>query len=148
MQLVIGADHRGFLLKNELQKGINDIAWIDIGSYDDRPTDYPLVAHKAAKMVVKKQVFSGVLLCGSGIGMSIVANRYPGIRAALVWSSAVAKQSKEHDNANVLVFPADYISVTDAIDSFYAWHSAVFLGGKYEKRVKEIDQLLYADSVL
>lgn len=148
MQLVIGADHRGFLLKNELQKEINDIAWIDIGSYDDRLTDYPLVAHKAAKMVVKKQVLAGVLLCGSGIGMSIVANRYPGIRAALVWSSAVAKQSKEHDNANVLVFPADYIAVTDAIDSFYAWHSAVFLGGKYEKRVKEIDQLLYADSVL
>jgi len=148
MEFVIGADHRGFVLKKELQEIITEISWIDIGSHDTHPTDYPLIAHKAAKMVVKKEILGGILICGSGIGMAIVANRYVGVRAALVWSALVAKQGKEDDNANMLVFPADYISINDAVDSFYAWHEAVFLGGKYEKRVKEIDQLLDIDFLL
>ena len=142
MRFIIGADHRGFELKRELQKVITEVDWIDIGSYNIHPTDYPLIAHKAATMIQKKDFLNGVLICGSGIGMTIVANRYKFIRAALVWTPHVAKQAKEHDNANVLVFPADYISVGCAINSFCAWHKATFLGGKYEKRIKEIDEFL------
>lgn len=139
MRFVIGADHRGFELKNELQRVLVEISWIDIGAYNTQSIDYPLIAHKAAKMIQKKDFFNGVLICSSGIGMAIVANRYKFIRAALIWNSDVAKQAKEHDNANILVFPADYISVECAIESFYAWHKAAFLGGKYKKRIKEID---------
>lgn len=139
MRFIIGADHRGFELKKKLQQVLVEISWIDIGSYNTQSTDYPLIAHKAASMIQKKDFFNGILICSSGIGMAIVANRYKFVRAALVWNSDVAKQAKEHDNANILVFPADYISLECAIDCIDAWRKATFLGGKYEKRIKEID---------
>jgi len=142
MKFVIGSDHRGFLLKNKLKSELKEFSWIDVGSHNPEMVDYPLIGHLGIKMIIEKKANFGILICGSGIGMSIVANRYHGIRAALVWSKAVAKQSKEHDNANVLVLPADYVSFKESIDYFYAWHTALFLNERYQRRIEEIEKLL------
>ena len=88
--------------------------------------------------------FLGVLrrlLCGSGVGIAIAANRFPGIYAALVWNETTAHLSKEHDNANVLVLPANFISSHEAIQMLHAWLGATFLGGRYEKRLMMIEAL-------
>jgi ribose 5-phosphate isomerase B len=141
LKLVIGADHRGYAYKEHIKKSITWSEWIDVGAFDSKRSDYPIFAHAASRMVHEGTVDGGILLCGSGIGMSIVANRSVGVRAALVWSVEVALQSKEQDNANMLVLPTNYITETEAVDCINEWHQAIFLGGQYQIRCDMIDQL-------
>ena len=108
MKVVIGADHGGFELKEFLKNNFvySDISWLDVGTYDSESCDYPVIADKVAEVILNKQADIGVLICGSGIGISIAANRHKGIRAALLYSNEVASLAKEHNNANVAVFGA------------------------------------------
>ena len=138
--LAIGADHRGFTYKTIIKERLDMFEWIDVGAYDAAPSDYPLFGHAVAQMVASGKVDGGILLCASGIGMSVVANRYPHVYAALVWSVEVARQSKEHDNANIVVLPSAYISVEDACLFIKHWQEASFLQGKYQRRIALIDQ--------
>lgn len=143
MKIALGADHRGFKLKEFLRKksqlaGI-PIIWIDMGAYDDQRSDYPLFVNKVCADIINHKANAGILLCGSGVGMSIAANRYPGIHAALVWNEAVARMSKEDDNANVLVLPADFISQEEVCIIITAWLKARFKGGRYQERLAMID---------
>lgn len=102
-----GSDHRGFELKKQLidlfKNGYGSLECQDLGAFDDQPSDYPLIAQKVAKKVVENPLSNGILICGSGIGMSIVANKFRGIRAALVMTAEEAKLAKTHNAANVLV---------------------------------------------
>jgi RpiB/LacA/LacB family sugar-phosphate isomerase len=146
MKLIIGSDHRGFHMKLLIQEQIkkingNEIEWLDAGCFSAERCDYPEFAVKVCEDVLNGSADRGILICGSGIGMAITANRYPGIYAALVWNESVARLSKEHEDANVLVLPSDFIATEDAVSMIKAWLSAQFLGGRYKSRLEMVDTL-------
>src|SRR5579859_1590952 len=141
MKIVIGADHRGFHLKLNLQEQIKmnkgeRIEWLDSGAFTAERTDYPLYAAKACEEILQGNAELGILICGSGIGMSIAANRFPGIYAGLAWNETSAHLAREHDGVNVLVLPSDFLSIHDAINMVYAWLNAQFKGGRYQERLE------------
>jgi len=142
-QVAIGADHRGFVLKEFLvsQHRVRDhaLSWIDVGTHTNAATDYPQYAFKVAQKVRAGEVERGILLCGTGIGMSIAANRFKKIYAALVWNTELAKRAREEDGANILVLPADYLSQEQVLEIVSVWLSGSFLGGHYQKRLHEVD---------
>lgn len=140
MKIAIGTDHRGVALKNYLMSAITDVDWLDQGAFSQERTDYPIYARLVVSALLTKQADAGVLLCGSGVGMSIAANRFDGIYAALVWNEDVARSSKEHDNANIIVLPADFIQAEDAVAMIRAWKKSCFLGGRYQERVDMISK--------
>ena len=141
MHIAIGSDHRGFLLKQYLIQDTfsQEIRWHDVGCYSLDICDYPIFAQKVCKLLLHESIDYGVLICGSGIGMSIAANRFRGIYAALAWNVDIARASKEDDNANILVFPADFISLQDGHDMMESWLNAVFKGGHHADRLIMID---------
>lgn len=142
-RLVIGADHHGFVLKEFLlrQRIIGDVSvqWIDVGTDQATPTDYPKYAFKAVKKFLAKEADGAVLLCGSGIGMCMAANRFKHVYAALVWNAEIAKRAKQEDDANVLVLPADYLEQREVITILASWLNAKFLDGHYQARLRELD---------
>lgn len=143
--IAIGADHRGYDARELLleQKKINSFActWVDYGTTSPERTDYPLYAHTVARALQAREVEFGVLLCGTGVGMSMAANRYQGVYAALVWNTEIARRAREEDNANVLVLPTDYLAGQEIIACIDAWLSADFKQGRYGKRIDMIDAL-------
>jgi ribose 5-phosphate isomerase B len=147
MKIIIGSDHRGFAYKQLIIEQMRDIdlipiEWIDVGAFDKERSDYPQFAIDLAQRIVQKQAQFGVLLCGSGIGMAIAANRFPGIYAAVAWSEEAAIMGREDDNANVLVIPSDFLSGDDqAILIIRAWLRAQFKGGRYQERLNMIDKI-------
>lgn len=146
MKLIIGSDHRGFHLKLLIQEQLRKteagaIEWLDAGCFSAERCDYPVFTEKVCRTVLAKEADAGVLLCGSGVGMSIAANRFPGIYAALVWNEEVARLSKEHDNANILILPANFLSAAEAIAMLRAWLKASFLRGRYEQRLAMLEEI-------
>ncbi|MFC1841794.1 RpiB/LacA/LacB family sugar-phosphate isomerase [Candidatus Dependentiae bacterium] len=141
MKIAIGSDHRGFDQKNFIIQQIKKVAWKDVGCFSDKRCDYPEFAHLVVKALIAKEADLGVLLCGSGIGMSIAANRFKGIYAGLCWSVEVAKAARQDDNINILVLPADFISSQQSVDIVHAWLSVTFKGGRYQDRLHQIDEL-------
>ncbi len=139
MKICIGSDHRGFELKENIIEFYKNYEWIDVGTDSSEVTDYPLYAQAVCAAILEKKVDSGILLCGSGIGISIAANRFKGIYAALCWSPEVARLAKEDDNVNVLVLPADFISLSQAVSCIDIWQKTAFKGGRYAKRLNLID---------
>lgn len=142
-KIVIGADHRGFALKNFLvmQRSIGDCAiqWIDVGTDSTERTDYPLFAFKAVKKILANDAELGILICATGVGMSIAANRFKGVYAALAWNEDIARHARAHNNANILVLPADYLSSEQALALITAWLDTEFLGGHYASRLRDLD---------
>jgi ribose 5-phosphate isomerase B len=106
----------------------------------DKPDDYPDFGHPLAREVSEGQAKRGILLCGSGIGMDIVANRYPGVRAALAWEPEIAAMSRRHNDSNILVLPARFVSIDRGVEIMKAWLGAKFEGGRHERRVMKIDR--------
>jgi ribose 5-phosphate isomerase B len=145
MNIVLGTDHRGFAHKEFLKKHTTlagaAISWIDVGADNDLRSDYPIFATKACCMLQKGEAEKAILLCGSGVGMAIAANRYEGIYAALVWNSAIATLSVEDDGANVLVIPADFVDTAELVAIVEAWLTAQFKEGRYRRRKDEVDRL-------
>ena len=138
----IASDHAGVEMKNRLVAELKQLGYQpdDIGANDpNKPDDYPDYAHPLAKEVSEGDVKRGILLCGSGVGMDIVANRYPGVRAALAWSPAIGELSRRHNDSNVLVLPARFMTDAVAIDTMKAWLDTKFEGGRHERRVNKID---------
>lgn len=143
MKIVLGADHRGYTQK-EYIKTIEfsiPITWIDVGACDAERSDYPVFAMHACEQIVGGNADCGVLLCGSGNGMAITANRYAGIYAGLVWNEEVARLAREHDQVNVLVIPSDYVDNTLVVRMINAWLTAHFFGDRYKERITMIDLL-------
>ena len=150
-KLYIASDHAGVQLKTFLQENVlrllsqsgQKIEWVDLGPITEESVDYPDYAHKLSHEVLKSGVPltepCGVLICGSGIGVSMSANKHEGIRAALVWTPELAKLSRAHNAANVLCLPARFLSTEDAKLILEAWLETEFEGGRHEKRVDKID---------
>ena len=141
MIIAIGADHRGFAAKEIIKSSFLRYTFIDVGTDSNARTDYPLFAHGVAEHVTSDRATHGILLCGSGIGMAIVANRYPGIYAGVVWNEKVAWQAKAHDNVNVLVLACDYIDIekNNIITIIKTWLDTEFKGERYAMRIALID---------
>jgi len=143
MNIAIGADHRGYEYKEYIKQNITvpeyDIDWIDVGTHDTERTDYPIFAKAVVNEIKSGKADCGILLCGSGIGMVITANRTPGIYASLAWDKEVARMSKEHTNVNVLVLPADFVSKLALRGIITAWLGATFQKGRYQERLMMID---------
>jgi ribose 5-phosphate isomerase B len=138
----IAADHAGFEMKEKLSKTLERLGYAvqDLGADTMQPADdYPEYAHPLAREISEGQAKRGVLLCGTGLGMSYVANRYPHVRAAVVWNAEVAKLSRRHNDANVLVLPARCLSDDEAVDILETWLETPFDGGRHERRVQEIE---------
>lgn len=138
----IASDHAGVEMKDHLVAELKKMGYTpdDIGGRDPNvPDDYPDYAHPLAKEVSEGKAARGILLCGSGVGMDIVANRYPGVRAALAWEPEIGALSRKHNNSNVLVLPARFMSDEQGIATMKAWLDAKFEGGRHERRVEKID---------
>ncbi|HTC24951.1 MAG TPA: ribose 5-phosphate isomerase B [Gemmatimonadales bacterium] len=138
----IGADHAGFSLKERLKAELARLGYepLDVGTHSAASTDYPEFAHDVASRVERGNVARGVLLCGSGLGMSYTANRHHGVRAAVAWTPEIAKLAREHNDANVLVLPARFVSEDEGVDILRTWLEARFEGGRHANRIAKIDQ--------
>lgn len=143
LKIAIGADHRGYLHKAVIQQAVTietkRIEWLDVGCYSSERTDYPPFAFAVVQAMKHKKADLGILLCGSGVGMAIAANRFEKIYAAVVWDVITAARSKEEDNANIISLPADYITSEQSVEMVIAWLNAEFLGDRYQKRIEMID---------
>lgn len=139
----VGADHRGFSLKRVVLGYLveNGAQAEDVGSFDEESVDYPLVALRLARRVAESPHFRGVLLCGSGVGMSIAANRLRGVRAALAWSEEVARLSRAHNDSNVLVLPASFLDEKTTLEVMKVWMITPFDGGRHLRRVRMMDEI-------
>ena len=140
MKIAIGTDHRGFKIKDAICKQLDSYHIIDMGCFDKQRCDYPVFAKLVASAVASGDADLGILLCGSGIGMAIAANRYKNIYAGLCWSPEVAKAAREDDNINILVLPADFISLEQAAFIVDTWLHAEFKKGRYQIRLEMIDE--------
>jgi len=139
--LALGSDHAGFELKNDLlvhllEKGYD---MQDMGPDSAESVDYPDFAHKVASSVASGENALGILICGSGNGVCITANKHQGIRAALCWEPELGALARQHNNANVLCLPARFISREKAFDIVDAYLSAEFEGGRHQNRVSKIE---------
>ena len=143
--IALGADHRGYDLKQALLSestyGDHTIVWHDVGTDSKERTDYPLYTRRVVNLVLKGQADYGILTCGSGIGVSIAANRFQKIYAGIVWNETVARLAKEHDNVNVLILPADYIDLALAQSCITAWLSSEFKKGRYLERLSLLEAM-------
>lgn len=139
--IAIGGDHAGFLYKKELITLLEqwDYQVKDFGTYSEESTDYADFAHPLAEAVAKKEFLWGILVCGSGNGVAITANKHKGVRAALCWKEEIVALARQHNNANVLCLPARFISVEEAKKFVEIFLNTNFEGGRHERRVNKID---------
>ena len=137
----IASDHAGFDMKQRLAGVLRGMGYEvqDLGTHSPDATDYPDFAHPLAEKVAHGEAKRGVLLCGSGVGMDIAANRHHGVRAALVWAPEIAELSRKHNDANVLVLPARFVSEETAERILRTWLETDFEGGRHARRVGKID---------
>lgn len=138
-KIVIGGDHAGYALKEHLKtKVLNELTVTDCGSDSAESVDYPDFAHKVAHLVANQADAIGILICGSGNGVAMTANKYADIRAALCWNQELAELARAHNNANILCLPARFISQQEAQNIVLAFLNADFEGGRHERRVQKI----------
>ena len=139
----IGSDHGGYKLKEEIKKYLDEkeIKYVDCGSFSEERVDYPDIAKTVAEKVQKKECENGILICRSGIGMSIVANKFKGIRCAKCNNEQEAKFAKMHNNSNVLALGADYITENEAICILRTWLATEFEGGRHQERINIIERI-------
>jgi ribose 5-phosphate isomerase B len=144
MKITIGSDHGAVELKEEIKKVLADFADIevkDLGTFGDTAVDYPDIAEKVCQTIINGEAERGILLCGTGIGISIAANKINGIRAALCTDVYSAKMSREHNNANVLAMGGRVTGFGPAGEIVKAWVTTEFAGGRHARRVDKISAL-------
>ena len=141
-RIPIASDHAGYQLKERLEQALRDMGYEveDLGTDSPSSADYPDYAHPLARRVSDGEVSRGVLLCGTGLGMSYVANRYPRVRAGVAWSPEVAELARRHNDANVLVLPARFLDDDGAVAILRTWLETPFEGGRHETRVEKIER--------
>ncbi len=141
--IAIGSDHGGYRLKEEIKRYLDEkgIIYNDCGTYSEESVDYPNIAKEVAKKIQSKECEQGILICRSGIGMSIVANKFKGIRCAKCNNEQEAKFSKMHNNSNVLAIGADYVSTNEAICIVRTWIATQFEGGRHQERIDIINEI-------
>ncbi len=142
-KVAIGADHAGFEEKEKLKKQLDKLGidYEDFGTYSEESVDYPDFAEKVGEAVARGEVEQGILLCGSGIGISIAANKIDGVRSALAWNAETARLARQHNNANVLSIGARTTPHGEIPKIVEAWFKAEFEGGRHSRRVDKITKL-------
>lgn len=140
-RILIASDHAGFDLKEKLEHALENLGFDvqDLGTNTADSTDYADYAHSLAQKVSTGEVERGVLLCGTGLGMSYTANRYPHVRAAVAWNPDIAKLARQHNDSNVLVLPARFLSEEQGVEILKAWLETPFEGGRHARRVDKIE---------
>ena len=140
LPLAIGCDHAGFEYKESLKKMLMEQGWTvtDKGTYSLASTDYPDYAHQVATMVATGEAAAGILVCGSGNGVCMTANKHAGIRAALCWNEELAALARQHNNANIICIPSRFVSYETTEKMTGIFLATAFEGGRHEKRVNKI----------
>ena len=141
--IAIGSDHGGFKLKEAIKEYLdeNEIKYKDFGTYSEERADYPEIAKVVSKSVQKNECDRGILICRSGYGMSIVANKFKGIRCVPCFEETPAKFSRMHNNSNILALGADYMTESKAIQILRIWIATEFGGGRYQDRLDLITEI-------
>ena len=140
MKIAIGSDHAGFELKEHLRKYLKErgLDVVDLGPADETPVDYPEIAMAVAEKVSTGKIPRGILICGTGIGMSMVANRFPGVRATLCHDLYTARMSREHNDSNLLALGGRLLGKEIAREIVRVWLDAEFQRGNHQRRLDEI----------
>ncbi len=139
--IIIGSDHAGFQLKNKIKSYLEELEFsvTDIGCYTEESVDYPVIAKELVQKIINNEFERGILICGTGIGMSICANRFKNIRAVVCSDTTSAKYSRLHNNSNVLCFGARIVGESLAKDICNIWINTEFEGNRHQKRLNLID---------
>ena len=142
LSIIIGSDHAGFALKERLKRELHrlGVRYRDAGPASAEAVDYPDYAHEVAGAVSRGEAEKGLLVCGSGQGMAMAANRHQGVRAAVPWDEETARLSREHNDANVLALGARTLPAGEAERILEVWLKTPFAGGRHERRVRKIDR--------
>ncbi len=141
MKIFIGADHRGFKLKSKIIEFLQLLGYeaVDLGSYkEDVPCDYPKFSYQVARAVARSKKNKGILVCMTGIGNSITANKVPGAYAALCYTPQAARLARQHNNSNILVLGAKFVNKKDLYKIITIWLKSKFKGGRHLRRFKQI----------
>ena len=143
MKIAIGSDHGGYVLKGKLINFLKDGKYVveDFGSHSKDACDYPQIGFEVARAVSEGRAERGVLICRTGIGMAIIANKLPGVRAGACYDEKMARSSREHNDTNVLVLAADYTPEAEAKKMTKIWLTTKALGDRHARRVKQIEEL-------
>jgi ribose 5-phosphate isomerase B len=142
MDIIVGSDHAGFDLKEEIKKALLEtgrFAVKDVGSFSRDAVDYPLIAHEVAENISEGRFGKGILICGSGIGMSIVANRHRNVRAALCSNLYAVKVARQHNDANILVLGGRVLGFGLALEMVDLFFQTDFEGGRHQRRVEQFE---------
>jgi len=141
--IVIASDHGAFELKEKLKARLEKLGYktVDMGTHSSESVDYPDFATKVARVISEKEFERGILLCGTGIGMSIAANKWPGVRAAPVYDNYTARMSRMHNNSNILVLGGRTTGEETAYDILETWLNTPYEGGRHDKRIQKISDL-------
>ncbi|HTO16906.1 MAG TPA: ribose 5-phosphate isomerase B [Edaphocola sp.] len=142
LPIAIGSDHAGFAYKEKIKHLLTELGWqySDKGTHSSESTDYPDYAHPVANMVEEANATCGILICGSGNGVCMTANKHQGIRAALCWNKELAALARQHNNANVLCLPERFADFTEVQEMVKAFLTTPFEGGRHERRVDKISK--------
>jgi ribose 5-phosphate isomerase B len=140
--ILIASDHAGVELKATLAAELTSLGYAvdDLGPSSDASVDYADYAHPLAKRISEGEAERGILMCGTGLGMSYTANRYPHVRAAVAWTPEIAALAREHNDANVLVLPARFVGKDEGRAILKAWLDTPFAGGRHARRVDKIER--------
>ena len=142
MNILVSNDHAGVELKNAVKKFLEEKGYAveNLGDNSGESVDYPDIIHPLAKEISKNNDKKGIIMCGTGNGVSMVANKYEGVRAGLCWSKEIAELIRKHNDANVLSLPARFISTKEALEIVEIFLNTDFEGGRHERRVLKIDK--------
>ena len=142
MNILVSNDHAGVELKNAVKKFLEEKGYAveNLGDNSGKSVDYPDIIHPLAKEISKNNDKKGIIMCGTGNGVSMVANKYEGVRAGLCWSKEIAELIRKHNDANVLSMPARFISTKEALEIVEVFLNTDFEGGRHERRVEKIDK--------
>jgi ribose 5-phosphate isomerase B len=142
LKILIASDHAGYELKEQVESVLRarGLEIEDLGPRGAESTDYADYAHPLAARIATGDADQGILLCGTGLGMSYVANRYPGVRAAVAWMPEIAALARRHNDANILVLPARFVSPEQAEEIVDSWLESTFEGGRHARRVEKIER--------
>ena len=141
MRISIGSDHAGYELKEKVKQYLNSKKGVELndwGCYSEERCDYPDFGHKVAEDVTNKKCDFGILICGSGNGINMTANKWSGIRSALCWSAEIANMARLHNDANILAMPGRYISEEEAFKCVDEFMNTGFEGGRHQGRIEKI----------
>lgn len=141
--IALGSDHGGYKLKEEVKRYLDEIGaeYKDFGTYNEERTDYPIYVKSVAESIVNKECDSGILICTTGNGVTIAANKYKGIRCANCFNEEMAKLAKAHNNANILAMPAGFVEAKEAILMVRMWLATEFMGGRHSERLQMIEKI-------